>query len=345
MTFGLKNVRATYQRAMNLIFHDLLGTILEVYINDLVIKSAEFREHLVDLRATFERMKRYNLKMNPLKCTFGVSAKRFLGFIVHEQGIKIDPKKIDSIKRLETPRCKRDVQKLLGKVNYLRRFIANLAGKVNSFLPLVCLKHENEITWGEEQCKAFEKIKKYLTSPPVLQAPRVGKGFRLYIATQEHVIGAALTQSVEGKEFVVTYLSRRLIDTKMRYTPIEKLCLSLYYACTKLRCYLLTSSCTIIYQYNIIKYMLQRPILSGRLGKWAYSLVEYDLEYEALKATKGQVLADFIVEHHMVGDEDVCMAEKGAWKLFFDGSICSQGRGIGCFIKPPKGAYYEVSMQ
>jgi hypothetical protein len=162
-----------------------------------------------------------------------------------------------------------------------------LAGKVDSFLPLVRLKQENEFTWGEEQREAFEKIKKYLTSPPVRQAPRAGRGFRLYIATQEHVIGTALTQSDEGKEFLVAYLSRRLIDAETRYMPIEKLCLSLYYACTKLRYYFLTSSCTIICQYNIIKYMLQRPILSDRLGKWAYSLVEYDLEYEALKAMKG----------------------------------------------------------
>jgi hypothetical protein len=188
---------------------------------------------------------------------------------------------------LEAPKCKHDVQKLLGKVNYLQRFIANLARKVDSFLPLVHLKHENEFTWGEEQREAFERIKKYFASPPVLQAPRAGRGFRLYIAVQEHVIGAALTQSDEGKEFVVAYLRRRLLDTKTRYTPIEKLCLSLYYACTKLRYYLLTNSCTIICQYNIIKYMLQRLILSGRLGKWAYSLVEYDLEYEALKAMIG----------------------------------------------------------
>jgi hypothetical protein len=90
---------------------------------------------------------------------------------------------------------------------------------------------------------------------------------------------------------------------------------------------------------------LQRSILSGRLGKWAYSLVEYDLEYEALKSMKGQVLADFIVEHHMVGMKMYAWPEKGAWKLFFDGSICSQGRSIGCFIKPPKGADYEVSMR
>jgi hypothetical protein len=146
----LKNAGATYQRAMNLIFHDLLGAILEVYIDDLVIKSNEFREHLADLRVTFERMRRYNLKMNPLKCAFSVSARRFLGFIVHEQGIEINLKKIDSIKRLETPRCKHDVQKLLGKMNYLQRFIANLAGKVDSFLHLVRLKHKNGFIWGEE---------------------------------------------------------------------------------------------------------------------------------------------------------------------------------------------------
>jgi hypothetical protein len=91
---------------MNLIFCDLLGVFLEIYIDDLVIKSVGFTEHLADLRATFKRMRNYNLKMNPLKCAFGVSARRFLGFIVHEHGIEIDPKKIDSIRNLRPPTCK-----------------------------------------------------------------------------------------------------------------------------------------------------------------------------------------------------------------------------------------------
>jgi hypothetical protein len=92
MTFGLKNVGATYQRAMNLIFHDLLGIIVEVYIDDIVVKSAGDDYHLADLRLAFEKMCRYKLQMNPLKCAFGVSAEKFLGFIVHEKGIEIDPK-------------------------------------------------------------------------------------------------------------------------------------------------------------------------------------------------------------------------------------------------------------
>jgi hypothetical protein len=94
MTFGLKNAGATYQRAMNLIFHDLLGVIVEVYIDDIVVKSASLNSHLADLRLAFEKICRYGLKMNPLKCAFGVSAGKFLGFIVHEKGVDIDPKKI-----------------------------------------------------------------------------------------------------------------------------------------------------------------------------------------------------------------------------------------------------------
>jgi hypothetical protein len=128
MTFSLKNTRATYQRAMNLIFHNLLGVMMEIYIDDTVIK--------------------YGLRMNPLKCAFDVTAGRFLGFVVHEQGIQIDPKKVESISKIGEPTCKRDVQKLLGKINYLRRFISNLSGKVESFLPLVQLKHSEDFVWG-----------------------------------------------------------------------------------------------------------------------------------------------------------------------------------------------------
>jgi hypothetical protein len=157
--------------------------------------------------------------------------------------------------------CKRDVQKLLGKVNYLRRFIVNLAGKVDSFLLLIGLKHEEGFVWGDEQRRVFDKIKEYLASPPVLQAPRAGKNYRLYVMAQDHMIGAVLTQEDNGKEFSAAYLSRRLLETEGRYTFIEKLCLSLYYACTKLCRYLLSSSCTIVCQYDVIKCMLQKTHL------------------------------------------------------------------------------------
>jgi hypothetical protein len=133
MTFGLKNTSATYQRAMNLIFHNLLWIILEVYIDDVIVKLDSMDGHLPDLRLALERMHRYGLKMNLLKCPFDVSAGKFLGFIIHENGIEIDPTKIESINKVQPPQCKNDMQKFLGKVNYLRRFISNLSEKISAF--------------------------------------------------------------------------------------------------------------------------------------------------------------------------------------------------------------------
>jgi hypothetical protein len=128
MTFGLKNADATYQSAMNLSFQSRLGVLMEVYIDDVVVKLVGFEEHMTDLKLSLERMKKYGLQMNQLKCAFRVTSGRFLGFIIHEHGIQIDPKKIESIGKIGEPVCKKDIQKLLGKINYLRHFVSNLAG-------------------------------------------------------------------------------------------------------------------------------------------------------------------------------------------------------------------------
>jgi hypothetical protein len=98
----------------------LLGSILEIYIDDVIVKSDSMDNHLADLCLALERMHRYGLKMNPLKFAFGVSAGKFLGFIIHENGIEIDPIKIESINKVQPPHCKNDMQKFLGKLNYLR---------------------------------------------------------------------------------------------------------------------------------------------------------------------------------------------------------------------------------
>jgi len=126
-----------------------------------------------------------------------------------------------------------------------------------------------------------------LFSPPVLKAPRRGTPFRLYVSAEDKVISAVFTQETEGNEYIITYVGRWLIDVETRYTFIEKLWLSLYYVCTKLRHYLLSSTCIVTCQADVIKYMLQKPILSGRIGKWAYALVEYDLAFESLRAFRG----------------------------------------------------------
>ena len=117
MTFGLKNAGATYQRAMNYIFHELIGKIVKIYIDDVVVKSKGHQEHLADLRRALECTRRHGLKMNPYKCAFGVSTGQFLGFMVHERGIEIFQKTISAIDKVEAPTTKVELQSLIGKIN------------------------------------------------------------------------------------------------------------------------------------------------------------------------------------------------------------------------------------
>jgi ribonuclease HI len=277
----------------------------------------------------------------------GASADKVLGFIVHEKGVEIDLKKIESIKKVQAPTCKNELQRFLSKVNYLRSFICNLSGKVDAFTPLLRLKSGAEFTWRAKQQEAFDEIKSYLTSPPILQAPKSSVSFRLYIAAEPSVIGVFLTQESDGKEYVVAYESRRLLDAETRYTFIKKLCLSLYYACTKLRHYLLSSTCYVACETNIIKYTLQKPILSGRVFKWAYAIVEFDLRCEPIGSMRGQIVADFIVQHRIDKqlDLDVGYVTLTPWKLHFDGSAYRSGCGVGIIVISPSGAIFEALSQ
>lgn len=155
MTFGLKNVGATYQRAMNYIFHDLIGWLVEVYIDDVVVKSRRTDEHISDLKEVLAKTRKYGLKMNPLKCAFGVSAGQFLGFMVHERGIEIGQKSITTINNTRPPTNKVQLQSLIGKINFIRRFISNLFGWLEPFTPLLRLNEDQEFIWSEKQQRAF----------------------------------------------------------------------------------------------------------------------------------------------------------------------------------------------
>ena len=130
-----------------------------------------------------------------------------------------------------------------------------MSGKIRTFSPLLKLKVDQEFIWGKEQQLALDEIKNYLTNPPVLIPPQQGKPFRLYLSTDGMVIGSPLIQKFEGKDRVIYYLSRRLIDAETRYSAIKKLCLCLYFSCIKLRDYLLSAECTIICKDDVVRYM------------------------------------------------------------------------------------------
>ncbi|XP_059663627.1 uncharacterized protein LOC132309327 [Cornus florida] len=324
MPFGLKNAGATYQRAMNSIFHDMIGRFMEIYIDDVVVKSSAKRQHLEHLKRAFERMRVHKLKMNPLKCAFGVSAGNFLGFLVHKRGIEVDQNKVKAIINARAPANKKQVQRFLGQVGFFRRFISNHAGRVYVFLTLVKLKSHEKFHWDESHQKAFDKIKEYLANPPVVMPPRKKWPLKLYLSAAEESIGSMLAQDNEhGKEQAVYYLSRVLTDVECRYSSIEKLCLSLYYSAMKLRVYMRPVDVYILCQTNVIKYMLSRPLITGRIGR---------------------VLADFFADHPSTDIDPWVYDELESsaifltpWILMFDGSSTADGAGAGIVIISPAG--------
>jgi len=163
------------------------------------VKSKGYQEHLADLRRVLECTRKHGLKMNPNKCAFGVSAGQFLGFMVHERGIEISQKTIAVINMVVAPTTKVELQSLIGKINFNRKFISNLSGGIQPFSSLLKLKAEQKFIWGEEHQKALDGIKQYMTSPPVLIPPQKQKPFKLYLSADERAIGSALIQEFEEK--------------------------------------------------------------------------------------------------------------------------------------------------
>ena len=137
MPFGLKNVGATYQRAMATIFHDMLLREIEDYMDDIVVKSKATENHFHVLRRVFERCCLYKLRMNPFKCAFGVSVGKFLGFLVHQQGIDVDLSKVQPIATVKPPTIVKELKSFLGKLSHIRRFIPRLATFIVAFTPLL----------------------------------------------------------------------------------------------------------------------------------------------------------------------------------------------------------------
>ncbi|XP_060194995.1 uncharacterized protein LOC132624194 [Lycium barbarum] len=338
MPFGLKNAGATYQRAMQKIFDHMLHKNAECYVDDLVVKSRERNDHLKDLRLVFERLRRYQLKMNPLKCAFGVSSGKFLGFIVRQRGIEIDQAKVDAILKMPEPKYIHELKSLQGKLAYLRRFISNLAGRCQPFSRL--MKKDIPFEWDQACVNAFESIKSYLMKPPVLVAPIPGKLLILYIAAQERSVGALLAEENDKrKENALYYLSRMMTPNEINYSPIEKLCLALVFSIQKMKHYFQAHVVRLVSKANPIKFVMSKPVLSDRLARWYLQFQKFEIVYISQKAAKGQVLADFLANHPIPDDwelfdelldEDAMLMEiQPPWKMYFDGAAHCEGAGAG----------------
>jgi hypothetical protein len=166
--------------------------------------------------------------------------------------------------------------------------------------------------------------------------------FYIYLSMGDTSIASVVVQVYDSKEKFVFYLSRRMLDTETTYHEMEKLCLCLFFTCTKLRHILLFVKIIVICKSDIIKHILSAPLLKGRLGKLMFTLSEFDIRYQPTKAVKGQALADLITERINI---NIATLSVRAWAMYFDGSTCEDGCGIGILLVSPRGVTYSFSIR
>ncbi|XP_048613404.1 uncharacterized protein LOC125587236 [Brassica napus] len=321
MPFGLKNAGATQQRLVNKMFADKLGVTMEVYIDDMLVKSPHAADHLCYLKDCFETLNKYDMKLNPAKCTFGVSSGEFLGYIVKQRGIEANPKQISAVLNLPSPKNSREVQRLTGRIAALNRFISRSTDKCLPFYDL--LRGNKRFIWDEKCEEAFIQLKHYLTTPPILAKPDVSDVLSLYVAVSQAAVSCVLIKEDRGKQKPIFYTSRRMTGPETRYPTLEKMALAVVEAARKLRPYFQSHSVEVLTDQPL-RTILQNTNRSGRLTKWAIELGELDITYKNRTAAKSQVLEDFLIELAPELEQDLTLPNPN-WTLHVDGSSTNRG--------------------
>ncbi|XP_048611602.1 uncharacterized protein LOC125585924 [Brassica napus] len=295
MPFGLKNAGATYQRLINRMFADQLGNTMEVYIDDMLVKSLKADDHLKNLRDCFKILNDYEMKLNP----------------------------ISAILDLPSPKNSREVQRLTGRIAALNRFISRSTDKCLPFYEL--LRGNKRFVWDEKCEEAFNQLKHYLkhylTTPQYYRSQK-----SLYIAVTSSAVSSVLIREDRGEQKPIFYTSKRMTEPETRYPTLEKMALAVVTSARKLRPYFQSHTIEVL-SNQPLRTVMQNTNQSGRLTKWAIELSEHDIVYKNRTAAKSQVLADFFIELTPELEQDLILPSVN-WILHVDGSSTSKGFGF-----------------
>ena len=193
---------------------------MEVYIDDMVVKSKRLEDHMEHLAEAFNILDAFNMKLNPSKCHFGVRSGKFLGYMVTKRGIEASPDQIRAIMDLECPKSVKDIQKLTGRIAALNRFISKSTDRCRLFYEI--LRKNKRFEWTSQHQEAFEELKNYLSNPPLLTKPDPGESLYLYLAVSEQAVSAVLVKEQNGDQNPIYYVSKSLLDAETRYSHLRK---------------------------------------------------------------------------------------------------------------------------
>ncbi|GKV21359.1 hypothetical protein SLEP1_g31345 [Rubroshorea leprosula] len=195
MLFRLKNAGVTYQKMVTIVLRAQIGRNLEVYVDDIVVKSLKVEDHLVDLADTFDNLRKHNIRLNFAKCVFSVESTKFLRFMVFKKGIEVNHEKIKAIEEMKLSKSIKDVQHLIGRVAALHKFISKSAYKCLPFFKVL---------------RAFDELKTYLNLPPLLTKAEKGEILYLYLGISDITISSILVREMGKQQRMVYYTSKIL---------------------------------------------------------------------------------------------------------------------------------------
>ena len=284
MPFGLKNVGSTYQRMMMRMFESQLGKNIEIYIDDMMMKSKVVSEHLGDLGNILEVLRKYKLCLNASKCLFGVELGKFLGYMVTYRGIEVNPDQIKVINNLQSPRNPKEVQKLIGMAAALNRFISRSADRCRPFFLLI--NKWKGFKWTEECALAFQQLKDYLARPPIMSGPKLDEVMFAYIAMAPYVVSLALIRVDYDVQRPVYYVSKLLHEAEVRYLPLEKAILAIVLGTQKLPHFFQAHTVVVLTQLPH-KAILRSADYTERIAKWGTILGAFDIKYMSRTSVKG----------------------------------------------------------
>ena len=308
--FGLCNAPATFQRMMNETFHDMIDDCVIIYLDDILVYSISWKQHLLDVEKVLKRLRNHSLFAKRSKCEFGKERLPFLGHVISSQGLETEGDKIAAVVGWKTPTCVKQVQSFLGLVNYYRRFIK---GCSLIALPLTELTKKNvRFRWTESQRQAFQKLKSILTSSRVMAHPNPNKLFEIRIDASEKAIGGVLEQ--EGRP--VAYISKVLNSAEQNYVTHEQEILALIIALQKWRVYLENKSFKVYSDSTFVTQLQNIKQPSKRQLRWIQILDQYHYEIAHVKG-KENVVADALSRKN--GDED--LMSLGVSSVNFDNDL------------------------
>ncbi len=277
MPMGISNAPPSFQRLMELVLRGLHWSICLIYLDDIIVYSADFVQHLKHLREVFRRFRSAGLKLKPSKCHLACASVTFLGHRVSSAGVEPDPSNVDKIRTWPIPTSVTQVRAFLGLCSYYRRFIRNFAHTAE---PLHRLTHKGvPFTWSAQASESFSILKEALTSPPIMAFPNLSIPFLLYTDASLHSVGSVLSQHVDGKEHVIAYASHVLSTSERKWSTFDRELFAIVWSVRHFRHYLACHPFTIVTDHKPLIGLKKLPLdhdPTGRRARWAVELDLYD---------------------------------------------------------------------